>query len=167
MAFLSRKTVKIAMFIGVPLAVAAGILSGLLLTGTGRNMLADAAESMTSGPDFGLEIGTIGGSSLGDLKVDSITVRDGKGVWFTASDITLNWHPTALLKGNVAVEKLTAAQMSLARLPDAKAETPSDDSLRGRFRRGHRRIRHRPHRHRRTGDRRRGIAFRPRRPAPG
>ncbi len=128
MAFLSRKMFKVAMFIGVPLTVAAGVVSGLLLTGTGRNLLADAAETMTAGPDFGLEIGTISGSSLGGLTVDNVTLRDGKGIWFTAKDITLDWFPTALLKGSFAVEKLTAARISLARLPEAGADEPSRDS---------------------------------------
>ena len=118
MAFLSRKTFKIAMFIGVPLTVAAGVVSGLLLTGTGRNMLADAAESMTAGPDFGLEIGTIGGSSLGGLTVDSVTLRDGKGVWFTAKRHNpRTGSPLHCSRAPLPSRKLTAAQITLARLP--------------------------------------------------
>ncbi len=126
MAILSKRTFKIAAIIlGVLVAMAALPLA-LLLTNSGRNVLADIAESVASGPDFQLQIGTLGGTSPGDLTVDRIAVGDSKGLWFEAVNVALDWRPLELLNGTVAVNRLTADRMTVARTPIAGSEEPDD-----------------------------------------
>ncbi len=127
MAFLSKITFKIATVILGVLALMAALPLALLFTSSGRNLLADVAESVASGPDFQLEIGTLGGSSPGDLTIDRIAVGDGKGVWFEAVNIALDWRPMELLQGTIAVNRLAADRMIVARAPEPGAEETDDD----------------------------------------
>jgi len=92
-------------------------LSLTLGTSTGRNMLAGIVEDVVSGPDFGLEIGHIGGTGLGDLQVESITLRDAQGPWLRITDLALDWNPFALFTGRLDANRLAAEQVTVSRLP--------------------------------------------------
>lgn len=49
-----------------------------------------------------------------------MTISDSEGVWLTLIGAELDWNRTALLRGRLEVEKLTAEQILLPRLPVAE-----------------------------------------------
>lgn len=121
-----RKTIKRGSIgLGGFLLMTVAGVSLLLGTGTGRNMVASFVQDVVSGPDFGLEIGHIGGSSLADLQVDSIVLRDAQGPWLRIKDLGFQWSPFALFAGRLEASRLAAEQIAVLRLP-ASSEAASD-----------------------------------------
>lgn len=55
---------------------------------------------------------------------ETLTIADGTGVWLTLNDVVLDWKRTALLRGRVEVNELTAKSMELKRLPESIGEQP-------------------------------------------
>ncbi|WP_137387816.1 translocation/assembly module TamB domain-containing protein [Rhodoligotrophos defluvii] len=104
-----------------------GVLLGTL---SGRNMVAGIAENMANAETFGLAIGRIEGSSLSDLQVDELVLRDAQGPWLRIHDLTLRWNPLALLAGRFEASELAAEQVQVARRPvPAETESQSTSSL--------------------------------------
>ncbi len=64
------------------------------------------------------------------LRVERIALRDREGSYATLTDVALDWSAWRLLSGVAAINRLSAAEMSLARLPvaSAGAATPSQSS---------------------------------------
>ncbi len=57
--------------------------------------------------------------------VDRIIISDDEGVWLTMEDVGLQWNRSALLRGRVQIRELSAASISLERLPVApESELP-------------------------------------------
>lgn len=50
-------------------------------------------------------------------EVDQLTIADGEGIWLTINDMVLDWNRLALVRGEVSINALTAAEMIIARAP--------------------------------------------------
>lgn len=50
--------------------------------------------------------------------IERITVADPKGVWLTLNDVQMQWTRSALLRGRVKINELSAKKITLARLPE-------------------------------------------------
>ncbi|MDT7952717.1 MAG: translocation/assembly module TamB domain-containing protein [Acetobacteraceae bacterium] len=50
------------------------------------------------------------------LHVDRLELRDADGAWLIAEDVTLDWHPYRLAEKEAAIDKVTAARLSIPRL---------------------------------------------------
>ena len=57
-----------------------------------------------------------------------LTIADSEGVWLTLNDITLDWNRSALLRGEVSVTDLTAAEILIDRPPVADTAVPSPEA---------------------------------------
>ncbi len=76
------------------------------LSGAGRDVLIDGFE----------------GALSSTAKFDRMTIADDQGIWLTLEGAELVWNRSALLRGRLEVEKLTAARLDLPRLPVSKEE---------------------------------------------
>ncbi len=61
------------------------------------------------------------------LHVDRLELRDAEGAWLIAEDVTLDWHPYLLATKEAAIDKVTAARLSVPRL-QAAGPTPAAPS---------------------------------------
>lgn len=61
------------------------------------------------------------------LHVDRLELRDAEGAWLIAEDVTLDWHPYLLATKEAAIDKVTAARLSIPRL-QAASPTPAAPS---------------------------------------
>ena len=61
------------------------------------------------------------------LHVDRLELRDAEGAWLIAEDVTLDWHPYLLATKEAAIDKVTAARLSIPRL-QAASPTPAQPS---------------------------------------
>ena len=63
------------------------------------------------------------------LHVDRLELRDAQGAWLIAEDVSLDWHPYKLATKEVAIDRVTAARLSIPRLqaaaPDATPAEPA------------------------------------------
>ncbi len=58
--------------------------------------------------------------------IDEITIADEEGVWLRAEDLALQWSRSALFRGRIAIDELTAGTVEVLRapVPDPQAPTP-------------------------------------------
>ena len=54
--------------------------------------------------------------------MERLTIADDAGVWLTLEGVTLDWSRSALLRGRLSVEALTADRILLDRLPSGEAD---------------------------------------------
>ncbi|MDD9724861.1 translocation/assembly module TamB domain-containing protein [Roseovarius sp. SK2] len=66
------------------------------------------------------------GALSSNATLEQLTIADENGVWLTLRDASLVWSRSALLRGRLEVDELTAAEVILERLP-AGGETVSTD----------------------------------------
>ncbi len=62
---------------------------------------------------------------LGDLRLAALTLRDPEGVFLTASELELAWQPGALWQSQLRIDRLSAADLRLARPPQLSAAAPA------------------------------------------
>jgi translocation and assembly module TamB len=61
--------------------------------------------------------------------VQMLTIADDQGVWLTLRDVVLDWNRLAVLRGNIAINELTAAEVIVARAPVASPDAlPSPEA---------------------------------------
>lgn len=61
-------------------------------------------------------------------RLESLTISDDQGVWFTLEDAALDWTRSALLKGRLAVNSITAQSVILHRKPDVPRAPASPEA---------------------------------------
>lgn len=96
---------------------------------TDKGFIVDLLEEHLSGDERRVTIDGFEGALSSQATLDQLTVADSEGVWLTLSDVALDWNRGALLRGQVDVSSLSAAEIILARpplpgnaLPSAEAE---------------------------------------------
>ena len=84
-----------------------------------KSYLASLIEDNLSGA--GREVSIIGfqGALSSQATIDVLTIADTEGVWLTIEDIVLDWNRSALLRGAIDVQELSAAHVVLSRPPVA------------------------------------------------
>jgi translocation and assembly module TamB len=78
-------------------------------------------EGTISTPDRKISLGRIDGTLSSDVRIDRITIADKQGVWLTIEGAHLIWSRTALFKGVLAIDRLEATSITVARPPVASA----------------------------------------------
>ncbi|MGC3936888.1 translocation/assembly module TamB domain-containing protein [Roseobacter sp. EG26] len=73
----------------------------------------------------GREVNIVGfaGALSSEASFERMTIADDQGIWLTLEDVKLNWSRLALLRGNLEVDRLSAASLDLPRLPEAEETT--------------------------------------------
>ncbi|MDX5593639.1 translocation/assembly module TamB domain-containing protein [Pseudovibrio sp. SPO723] len=74
----------------------------------------------------GIEVDAPALSLGGNLEVARVALRDADGEWLSVDGIALDWSPLALIRGNVEIERLSAASVSVVRRPSLAPETETD-----------------------------------------
>jgi translocation and assembly module TamB len=104
-------------------------LFGFLQTRQGKTLVAAAVAHAASSPNSMWAIEGLGGVLPFRITVRRIAVSDWQGVWLTLSDVRLEIDPAALLRRELEVRVLSAAEVYKAR-PAAGPSTPVVDYLR-------------------------------------
>lgn len=79
-------------------------------------------EDNLSGAGRVVQITGFAGALQGRATLDSMTIADESGVWFSLNDAVLDWNRTALLRGRLEIAEITAGEIQLFRRP-ATTET--------------------------------------------
>jgi len=111
------------------LALALGGLALGLATEAGRRLAAGWAGTLLSDAQQTVRIGEIGPGLPDVLRLRDFSVSDATGTWLAVDAARLDWRPTALLRGRLAVRALEVGTVTLARLPDAEAQPGRDFAL--------------------------------------
>ena len=83
-------------------------------TGAGRAAIAQVIETASGGA---LQLQGLSGRFPGALHVARLEARDHEGTWLVVDNAQLDWSPLRILTGTLAIERLAAARVTVARPP--------------------------------------------------
>jgi translocation and assembly module TamB len=110
------------------------LLAGLLVlldSAPGHRFIVDQLSGMETASGLRIRIGRIDGSIFGKSQLRNVSVADSRGVFLTSPNIKLDWSPGAWLDNKLHVDSLTAARVTLARLPKLRPSTKNGPILPG------------------------------------
>ena len=87
-----------------------------LNTGGGRHFAEDEINRLAAP---GVRITGLAGHFPADIRLANLSLADKNGVWLSGKALELRWRPLQLLRGDVAVDVLTASTLGIARAPAA------------------------------------------------
>lgn len=93
-----------------------------------RSAFLSYVENKLSTPDMQIRLNGLSGALSSNVRLDSITIADRKGVWLTIDKPSLVWTRSALLTGRVQVESLSADRVEWSRMPQKGSSLPSPES---------------------------------------
>ena len=67
------------------------------------------------------------GALSSNATLEQLTISDADGVWLSLEDASLIWSRSALLRGRLEVDELTAGRIELVRLPKSDPPAPSPE----------------------------------------
>ena len=85
-----------------------------------KDFLTRTIQDALSGAGRTVSIDGFQGALSSAATFKQMTISDADGVWLTLTDVSLIWTRTALLRGRLEVDKLTAKQLDIPRLPKAE-----------------------------------------------
>ncbi len=105
--------------------------AGLLLadTGWGHSIIAKQVSSLRPKSGLVVEIGSIDGSIYSNAIVKGLRLSDPQGLFLSAPEATLDWHPVAWLSNVLDVEDCFAPVATLYRLPKLRPSDPKASIL--------------------------------------
>ncbi len=92
----------------------------LLDTAPGHRFIVDRLAKFETASGLNIRVGRIEGSVFGKSKLKNVTVADNRGVFLTSPEIELDWAPGAWLYNSLHIDRLSARQVRLIRLPKLK-----------------------------------------------
>ena len=90
-----------------------------------KGYLTSLIEDNLSGSSREVNIIGFQGALSSEATIDVLTIADAEGVWLTLEDIVLEWSRTALLRGAIDVQQLSAARIIVARPPISEQSGPA------------------------------------------
>lgn len=94
--------------------------------GEDRGFIAGLLEDALGGDGRVVRVEGFSGALSSTARIEQVTIADDAGVWLTIEDAALTWSRSALLRGAIDIEKMTAARIALTRVPaPAPSEAPS------------------------------------------
>ncbi|MGR3586597.1 MAG: translocation/assembly module TamB, partial [Pseudooceanicola nanhaiensis] len=113
------------------------LVTGLALPAGAQDTPSDDGESFTirliqnALSDAGrvVNISGFSGGIFSNATMDRLTIADEEGVWLEIDNAELDWNRSALLRGRLQINTLTAETITLTRLPEAiEDDTPAPEA---------------------------------------
>lgn len=109
---------RLLLLISLLIAALAGPLAAQTAAETAeRGVLQRLLEDNLSAAGREVRITGFRGALSSQASVETLTIADETGIWITLSDVTLDWTRSALLRGRLEVNRLSARAIDLPRLP--------------------------------------------------
>jgi len=109
----------------------AGLL-GWIAIGLGqdaeRSAFIQFVEEQISSPSYQIRLNGLEGTLSSDVTLESITIADEDGIWLTVKSPRMVWTRSALLRGRLEINALTADSIDWSRLPGEDESLPSPES---------------------------------------
>ena len=88
-----------------------------ITTDAGHRFLENQINKRSFGPIQSVSVSGLSGDPLGNLRVESLKVKDKEGEWLNASDIRLKWRPFSLVSKHLDISSAFAKQVNVLRRP--------------------------------------------------
>ncbi|SLN37513.1 Translocation and assembly module TamB [Roseovarius albus] len=86
-------------------------------------------QNALSGAGREVEVKGFQGALSSNATLDELIISDADGPWLILKDASLVWTRTALLRGRLKVNELTAKELIISRLPDSSEAPSTEDSV--------------------------------------
>ncbi|WP_241461340.1 translocation/assembly module TamB domain-containing protein [Sulfitobacter noctilucicola] len=93
-----------------------------------KGFLTRTIQNALSGTGRTVSIDGFAGALSSAASFDKMTIADAEGIWLILEDVVLDWNRSALLRGRLEVESLTAQRLSLPRLPVSEESLPDAEA---------------------------------------
>lgn len=93
-----------------------------------KGYITELIEDNLSGVSREVSIIGFAGALSSEATIEVLTVADEDGVWLTLEDITLIWNRSALLRGAIDIEEISASRIIVARPPVSENSGPSPEA---------------------------------------
>ena len=117
-----RRSLRIAAWVAgasaLLLLVVVGALWIFINTAAGRTEIEKLTFRLTGGS---VHLAGLAGTLPRHPTLDTLELRDSRGVWLTARKIELSWSPLAYLEGRLQVDRLHVASVDMERLPQSSS----------------------------------------------
>lgn len=91
-----------------------------------KGFLTRTLQDALSGAGRTVSIDGFTGALSSEASFDRMTIADDDGIWLTLEGVVLDWNRSALLRGRLEVESLSAERLDIARLPAADPDALPD-----------------------------------------
>ena len=98
-----------------------------------RGLLQGFIEDNLSGAGREVRISGFEGALSSQATLDEMTIADAEGIWLTLRGVTLDWTRSALLRGRLEVNRLSAEDIILPRLPVSEGGLDTEDAAASAF----------------------------------
>ena len=89
-----------------------------------KGFLTRTLQDLLSGAGRTVSIDGFAGALSSSASFDRMTIADSDGIWLTLDDVMMEWNRSALLRGRLEVQSLSAERLDVDRLP-----VPEKDAL--------------------------------------
>ena len=93
-----------------------------------KDMMTRYLEDALSGSGYQVSITGFAGALSSRATMEKLTIADEKGVWLILSDAVLDWNRASVLRGEIDINELSAAELDMPRLPESGGATPSPEA---------------------------------------
>ncbi|MGR3491729.1 MAG: translocation/assembly module TamB domain-containing protein, partial [Shimia sp.] len=93
-----------------------------------RGLIVGFLEENLSSAGRDVRIEGFAGALSSRATLDQLTIADEEGVWLTLEGAELDWNRSALLRGRLEVEALTATSLTISRAPVTEEAPPSPEA---------------------------------------
>ena len=91
-----------------------------------KGFLVSKIQELLSGAGRQVSIDGFQGALSSAASFDRMTISDSEGIWLILEDVVLDWNRSALLRGRLEVEELSAGRIDIPRLPKGEEQVLPD-----------------------------------------
>jgi translocation and assembly module TamB len=121
-----------AKWLGIAIGTVALLIAALYFginTELGRRYVAKQIDSLEMASGLDIDIGRLEGSIYGKLIIHDLTLKDPKGIFFSAPRAELDWRPFSYFRNHVDIKELNIPQARLRRAPELRPGDPNAPML--------------------------------------
>lgn len=93
-----------------------------------KGYIVSLLEENLSGDDHTITINGFEGALSSEASIAQLTIADKDGIWFELQGASLVWTRSALLRGAVEIDQLSAEKITISRSPSSATEAPSPEA---------------------------------------
>lgn len=93
-----------------------------------KDSLITIALEQISTDDFTIEAEGVESPGDGITELVGVTIADRQGVWFRAGSMSLQWNASAILGGELEINRLAADRVEVLRAPSGEVEVAEDEA---------------------------------------
>ncbi len=128
-AFSRARQTAVAAVFGASLALAPAPAHAFWDTKKAWNdMLQFAVKQVNAPGEFEIILGEVTKPEEGFALISTLQIKDGDGIWLDASNLLVDWSPTALLRGRFIFDTLSAEEIAILRAPIGRGDPPADEA---------------------------------------